>query len=513
MGKRIVYSYFYHDERRLVVDYLHKKYGWDPVFFHGKEDSKMRKWVNENYPDAILHDSNEMRQSNFSYLGIGSLAPLDADLIAALSKYESNYLSWLQDTTGWNFSFHERRRYYYDVLKYWNTVINNLKPDLFVAYTLPHLPSDYPMYLLCKHYYGIPVLFLNPMPYLDDKYYIIGDSLGHLSSQFDSLYLSRDKLEASDVVKEYLKSLRSSNPQNPKHITNYLQKLDKIQRNRYLDYLQLIKMIIRGTAFKKSTMSFKKNKESWESDASKLTNFEYFFFKKKLAKKNRQLRNFYNNFAKSPNLNKKYIYFAAPYQPEVLSNLCAGAYEDIFLILDMISQAIPNDWMIYYKEHPNTFKEADKGALMRDKDFYRKVNSYENVRIVPFDMNTFTLIDNSQAICTVGGTVGWEAVVRGKPALVYGSLWYQSCNSVFTIKTYEDVCKAIKEILEGFVPDRKDVERYVEAIYRTSEHDLIIVNDFSRNIAKCDNPEYEMERVAKAFYAAYEFYYSDGKRK
>jgi len=345
MKKRVVYSYIYNDERRHVVDYLCTQHGWDPVVFDGVES--MRNWVEGSYPDAVLHDLFSLRQGQFDYSRVGRPVPLDEKTLETLSKYESNCLSWLEDTTGWNFSFHERRRYYYDILKYWNTVIHNLKPDLFVAYTFPHLPSDYPFYLLCKHQYNIPVLFFNPIPYLNDEYYHIGDSLEDMSSPFNLLYSSDDGLEASDVVKEYLENLRSSSARNPKYVTDYWEKLEGIQRRGYLDYLKIFKMALSGTAFKKSVLSFKKNREPWVSDKSKLTNSEYILFRKKLVRDNRKLKKFYGRKMVSPDFNEKYIYFAGPYQPEVMSNLYAGVYEDIFLILDMVSQIIPDNWLIY----------------------------------------------------------------------------------------------------------------------------------------------------------------------
>lgn len=509
MSKRVIYSYFNNDEHRFTADYLHDEHGWDPVFFHGEE--RMRKWVKERYANAVFHDSSAMRQSNFDYSRLGKPVPIDAQILEALSKYELNYLVWLEDTTGWNFSIFERRRYYYDALKYWNTVIHHLKPDLFVAHTMPHLASDYPLYLLCKYYYNIPVLFFNPFPLLDGEYYNIGDSLEDLSSPFDPLYLSEDRLEVSDTVKKYLERVRSKNPQIPKHITQYWQDLDKTYRHRYMDLLRLIKMILEGRAFKKSRLAFKKNRKSWESDGSKLTNFEYSMFTRNLARTNQKLRKLYNKIARSPDLNAKYIYFPAPFQPEVLSNLYAGRYEDVFLIFDMIADVIPDDWLIYYKEHPNTFKESDKGGLMRSELFYQKICSYRNIRIIPFEFDTFQLIDNSQAVCTVGGTAGWEAVVRGKPALFYGSIWYRGCKSVFVIKTYEDALKAIKEILNGFIPDKRDVERYAEAIHRVCEHGIVDMYKFGEKIAQRADPKYEMERIAKAFYNAYEFYYGETK--
>ena len=393
-------------------------------------------------------------------------------------------------------------------MKFWNTVISKLNPDIFIAYTWPHVPSDYPLYLLCKHYYKIPVLFLDPILFLDDDYHTIGCSLENLSAPFIETYTSKEELIISEPVRHYLEKLRSGNPQIPKHVKRYWNTLDNLNSQSKKDYQRIIKLIVTGNAFKEGQTTFKKNRQPWDSNKSKQSFIDYILFRRKLAKKNRKLEKYYNQFVSSPDYKDRFIYFAAPYQPEAISNLCAGTYEDVFLVLDMITEVLPEDWLIYYKEHPNTFKPADKGALERSRYFYDKVASYSKVRIVPFNTNTFTLIDNSQAVCTVGGTVGWEAVVRGKPALVYGSVWYQACKSVFTIRTYKDALEAIKEIKKGFVPDGKDVERYAEAIHKACEKGLIGINDFREKIKKCADPKYEMERIAIAFVQAYEKFYS-----
>jgi len=352
-NKKVIYADFTNDESRFIVEYLNDQHHWQPVFFHSV--NKSRSWAKERFPNAVFHDLFAMRQSNFDYSGIGKPVPIDGKILNNLSQYELSYLCWLEDTSGWNFSIYQRRRYYYDVLKYWNTVIHHLKPDLYVAYTWPHLPSDYPLYLLCKHCYDIPILFVNPVPLLDDKYYLMADSIEDQSGIVDALYLSDEKLELSDVTKKYLEHLRSKKATIPKHVADYYSKLHQLYRKRFLNVLRLLKMILTGIAFKKSELSFKKNTQSWECDASKLTNIEYVLFRWQLTRKNKRLKNFYKRMIQWPGYDQKYIYFPAPYQPEVLSNLAAGRYEDVFLILDMISQNIPKDWLIYYKEHPNTF--------------------------------------------------------------------------------------------------------------------------------------------------------------
>ena len=495
--KKVIYSYISDNETSHIVEFLKRKANWEPIFFHGY--SGMEEWVGEKYPDATLVDSIKLRQGIFDYSQIGIEQPIDAKLIENLSRYESNYISWLQDTTGWNFSYQERRTYYYDVLKYWNTVICNLKPDIFVSYTWPHVQSDYALYLLCTHHFKIPVLFLDIVPFLDNYYHTVGCELEDLSKPFMKYYRSTESLTTHKVVSDYLVKLRAPTPNTPQHITRYFDYLDNARKNKLGRYLRVLMLIITGRAFKKSDSTFKCNQKKWGTKNSQLSILGLFLFKERLSIKNKKLRIQYLKLIENPSIGEKYIYFAAPYQPEAISNITCGVYEEPFLILDMISASLPKAWKIYYKEHPNTFKDADKGALYRSQEYYEKLSRYDNVRIISTDTNTFSLIDNAQGVATTGGTVGWEAIVRGKPALVFGSLWYQGCDSVFTIKTYEDLLNSVSRIVSGYLPVEKDVDRYAQGIYLACEKNLITMTNYANLISKCDDPIHEMERIADLF--------------
>lgn len=499
--KKVIYSYIGNDSRRYIVEHLDKECDWRPVLFHGTED--VFQLVKDHYPNAIPADSTKLRNGYFNYSDIGEVKPLDAKIINKLSEHESNCLSWLQDTTGWNFSYQERRRYYYDILKYWNTVINNLKPDIFIAYTWPHLPSDYPLYLLCKHYYSIPVLFLDIVPHFDQHYHTVACSLENLSEQFVQYYRSDASRQTSEVVKNYLTKLRSDNPGKPGHIAKYYDHLDKLKAGNYKNYIQMFKYLLSGRALKISGATFKKNQAPWGSEKSQLTFLDSFIFKEKIRRNNKALKSFYEGFATKPSYDEKYIYFAAPYQPESISNIAPGVYEDPFLVLDILSNVIPDDWKVYYKEHPNTFHEMDRGSLSRSKSYYNDLRNNRKIMFIPTSTDTFTLIDNSEAVATAGGTVGWEAVVRGKPALVFGSLWYQECKSVFTIAAYQDAVNAISKVREGYVPDSKDVERYAQSIFLASNKDLVTMTGYAELIKKRSDPQNEMIRIANAFIKAY----------
>ncbi len=517
--KRLIYHEFTGKHQIKIVEYLFEKYGWEPVMMTGHNVNFIQDWMNMNYPSVILQDTLRLRQAQFDYSKIGTPVPIDASIISSLSKCELNFLANMADPTGWNYSFTERRSFYYDILKYWNTIIHHLQPDLFVSFTLPHTATCHSLYLICKYHYSIDVLFLNPVPLFNKNYHVISRSIETPYAQCMELYESAEAIAPGTEVKENLTEVRSKRGRTPQYILDTLEKDKKYsQIFRIKSFISLIKSFISlikstikdGTGFRKGQWDWKKNKKPYYLIESRMNYFGHFLFRNDIRRKNEKLRNYYMPLCVEPNFKKKYLYFAASYQPEATTVINAGVYEDFFLVLDILSSVLPEDWIIYYKENPYTFYGSSLGSLKRDKYYFERINSYKNIKMVSSDISTFELIDGAQAVATVSGTVAWEAVVRGKPALSFGNAWYMGCKSIFWIKTLQDAKNAMEKIVNGFTPDQTDIERYAAAIEKVAVKGMIHQN-FDESIKKCKDPKYEMERISKALYNAYIQHYSKNK--
>ncbi len=344
---------------------------------------------------------------------------------------------------------------------------------------------------------------------LDRGFHFIGNSLENLHAPFMKQYLSEQDFSDDQVVINYLNEIKSNKAKIPKHISSVYEK-DKIVRSQYVSNLfrLIISTLIKGTGFKKGLYEFKKNKKPYTSIDSRMNNIENLYFWWKLRKKNIKLETIYKEYCATLNNDLNYIYFAAPYQPEAVSATNGGAYEDIFLVLDILSSCCPKDWGIIYKEHPATFLEHFKGSMKRNKYFYDRVSSYANVQIIDSSTNTFDLISKAKAVATIGGTVGWESIVRGVPAMVFGGVWYTGCKSIFKIKTYMDAKQAIDMIKVGYVPDQADIKRYTLAIRKVSDNE-IIHDGFNEAIIGAEDPTAVMIHASERLAAAYNSFYSD----
>ena len=494
--KRVIYSYISNNETKHLPEYLNDKYDWAPVGFHGH--ISLLPWMEKFATKPVLFNEKELRQGIFNYPESVREVPLGSDVLEDLSSYQLNYLSWIQDTTGWNFSYTERVDYFYRMLKYWNSVILSLKPELFVSYTWPHLQSDFALYLICKYHYKIPCLFLDIVPHFDNGRHLIGSSLEELSTPIIKNYKDYKYSELDSEVIDYVSKLRISNQYLPRHVKEYFSFLDRKKSDDLKEFIKLFLGIFNGSSFS-SDHFFKKNFSPWGEKKSLLNKFDYFFFTQKLRKQNKKNLRIYESITSPIEFKENYVYFAAPYQPEAISNLVQGYFENLFLILDIISYSIPHDFLIYYKEHPNTFKDKDKGALYRDSLFYKRLKSYKKIRIVDHRIESFKLIDHCRFSATVGGSVGWESILRGKPCLVFGTTWYDKCEGVFRIRNVTEAEKALSKILGGYKIDENKINSYAQTIFNITKKDTLVVTDYEHKIETCKSPLTEIEQIGDMF--------------
>jgi len=124
-------------------------------------------------------------------------------------------------------------------------------------------------------------------------------------------------------------------------------------------------------------------------------------------------------------LNASYVYFPMQLQPEMTTSSLGGWFRDQALAIEALSRLLPENVRIYVKENPK------QGAYMRGPMFFHRLKRIPNVTIVPSYADTHALSNHALFVSTVTGTVGWEAVRKGKKVLIFGNTWYQSFPGVF----------------------------------------------------------------------------------
>lgn len=170
------------------------------------------------------------------------------------------------------------------------------------------------------------------------------------------------------------------------------------------------------------------------------------------------------NYCKVPDLNQKYIILFLHYQPERTSMPEGRMFANQIHIVNTIHRVLPQGWMLYVKEHPATFTNStDYDPRYRDLEFYRYIAQLPRTVLVDLSVDSFSLIDNSQCLATITGTVGGEGLLRAKPVLTFGNAPYRNHKYVFDINTVADVERALCMIQAISKEDVKE-ETYVQYV-------------------------------------------------
>lgn len=169
-----------------------------------------------------------------------------------------------------------------------------------------------------------------------------------------------------------------------------------------------------------------------------------------------------------------YVYFPLQLQPEMTTSALGGMFRDQALALECLANMLPENVKIYVKENPK------QGAYMRGPLFFHRLKRISSVHLLPSYANTHELTENSLFVCTITGTVGWEAVCKGKKALVFGSTWYQSFPGVF--KYREDM--TFDEIVDSVI-DHASLERSLGALH-SHLHEGVVDRHYEQLVAGFD---------------------------
>jgi len=180
-------------------------------------------------------------------------------------------------------------------------------------------------------------------------------------------------------------------------------------------------------------------------------------------------------------LSVPYVYFPMQLQPEMTTSALGGWFRDQALAIEALARLLPENVRIYVKENPK------QGAYMRGPMFFHRLKRIPNVTIVPSYADTHVLSNNALFVSTITGTVGWEAVRKGKKVLIFGNTWYQSFPGVFK---YSDSL-SFEEIVEGNI-DHAELESALGLLIVKSHEGVVerhykkIVEDYNEE-ANIDN--------------------------
>ncbi|MBL6980216.1 MAG: hypothetical protein ISR58_03390 [Anaerolineales bacterium] len=480
---KAIYSGFGEIFWLYLAKHLAKNNGWEPVYWVGVPQAK--DVVRRDFPEAIFHSVFDAIKGLPAGEYISrAIKPIDTRIITDYAASQLILLRMMDriDALG-SFGYNDRVRLLHKQMTYWQTVLDDLKPDVVVFNVIPHLIFDYMLYEYCKPR-GIKTIMFESIP-VRGMTIVMDDFMGptHINKLYAKLLEGNqfDSVPLSEGMEEFLYGLQGSYFDAPEYVRrvykekpyeglrspskSIFQKL--IDVKRYRDYFEKQRRIWLSR-FRPPPNYLKQRHKKLEN--SKMNWLQYKKFRLGSHLKMRKLIRHYHRLAGEVDFDHPYIYVALSFQPERTTSPMGSFYVDQNLMVDLLSKTVPAGWHIYVKDHPfgfspSKFHRAQSG---RSKVFYDDLASKPNVSLVPMPINSYDLIDGAQAVAAVTGTVGWEALFRGKPVLLFGYPWYRGCEGTFRIDTVESCVDAIDIIRTGYRIEHRKLRLFAHALEQTA---------------------------------------------
>jgi|TARA_B110000908_G_C10248197_1_gene450156 hypothetical protein len=375
-----------------------------------------------------------------------------------------------------------RKRLYLLLLNYFTFIIESHKIDGVVVFDTPHSFFTHVMYELCK-LKGLKIFKL--------EY--------HFLTEY-SVLLNQDKwpgIPLDYMQNSSLEEMRDSIPENLNQsifkdseiLNNYKSKETKaiVKQNSFSSlklYLRYIDKSIKNIIMGLFPFLFKKEVLHFSSLNGIKNRLWYRLVLNKQLWKLIKLNVHYNKIAnRGLSLEENYVFVGLHMQPEKTSQPMGGEYDNQLMLIKTLADSVPEGWKVYVKEHPNQFNVRKvPNRHYRDKLFYACLQELKNVELVPLEIDSEDLIQSSKMVATLTGTLGWEAITKNIPALVFGNTYYMACRAARKITSVATCKLAIEELSNMNDKDfEKEIIRYIS--YYHEQNWIIQTANWQTNFA------------------------------
>lgn len=439
--------------------HLRSELGWEPCYWVGRPRVVDR--LAAEFPAAVFHDHGDaILACPPDACRDLPLPPLDESLLEQLAACESIVLR-MMDRIDYAcvLSHADRRKLYYDHLRYWSAVLDRYQPEILFNASTPHQVYDFVLQELCR-LRGVRLVMFGLG--FDLNLLFCKDDYRKGSGRIASLYAARLSADeagsvelSADIEARLARVSRSYNEAIPTLVANQLK--DDDRQSSIVSPLRVVKAVAQTLrlGMRMVAGALSADPAGWKrTEAAKRYWVEWIYRELTGPLRLFKLKHYYRQLASPVELSRPYIYLPLAYQPELSSSPEGGLFVEQLLMVDLLSQAAPPDWLVYVKEHPIQFTYSlGTNRSVRSHEFYDELMARPNVRLVPLETVPFALIDNARAVATVTGTSGWEAMVRGKPVLYFGYPWWQGCPGSFHTPDLKSCREALDQVAAGFIPD------------------------------------------------------------
>lgn len=374
--------------------------------------------------------------------------PPSAKRIASLFELESLILTMMNKHYD-AVTVDERKHIYYTMLGYWEAVLERLKPDAVVFNDVPHSLYSNIVFDLARER-GIRTVMFE------------GTLVAGTVIRYRDFWKGSEEMAAA--VKRNMGSIHSPEALSPS-MRAYWEEHASVRDYSERWYMKEQESKTRG-------MGMLRIRVRAALSAIQRGNFLTLVMKFVLRAFKKDLKDEYREVETRVDFSRQFVYFPLGFQPERTTSPQGGVYHDQILVAETLAAALPDGWELYIKEHPSQWFLRTKAQFSsaRYSGYYRRLSHIPRARVVPIDTQSRKLVDTAQAVATITGTSGLEALLWGKIPLVFGTAWYRDCPGVRHVRSVEACRQAFADIARGENVKKEDVLAFFKALDEVALH-------------------------------------------
>ncbi|UCC98755.1 MAG: hypothetical protein JSW66_02450 [Phycisphaerales bacterium] len=158
-----------------------------------------------------------------------------------------------------------------------------------------------------------------------------------------------------------------------------------------------------------------------------------------------------------------YAYYPLHVEPEIALSLFGREYLNQIELIRNIAKSVPVTWKLVVKDHP-------AGVGRRNIGYYRRLLEIPNVVLVDHYVDSERIVENARMVFTVSGFSGFEAILKRKPVITFGTTFYDVLpdEMVRCVRSLRELPGVVKDLLNGYRYSERDVVSLIAAALKNS---------------------------------------------
>lgn len=168
------------------------------------------------------------------------------------------------------------------------------------------------------------------------------------------------------------------------------------------------------------------------------------------------------------------VFFPLQLSAESRIGVRAPQFLDQSVAVELISRNLPPGFKLVVKEHPSWVGFLKLGTLYR-------ISKMQNVLLVHPSINSHDIIRKSKIVTVINGTIGYEAILYGKPVIVLASEYYVGYGLSIDVNDYSKIGNAIDTALQ-WNQDEELLIRFVDGVLNSLKPGTRCCEGFDENM-------------------------------